>query len=174
MELDRLAKNPPQNSSSHSAKKLKNWGHSYSIVIMQLIYESPGSRFVQHYCSLYLRKYLRRTQKLGHCNVFIMQEYLAEFQFCKVILHLLSDAGASNDVFWIHYKLTTDMVKELYQTLSSRPQFWIFNYFCTKCIFRVVQSVFFNYCGKSAGFAKGILAENRTKNVCFSSWLLFS
>ena len=111
---------------------------------MQLIYESPGSRFMQHYCSLYLRKYLRRTQKLGHCNVFIMQEYLAEFQFCKVILHLLSDAGASNDVFWIHYKLTTDMVKELYQTLSSRPQFWIFNYFWTKCIFRV-QSVFFNY-----------------------------
>ena len=37
--------------------------------------------------------------KAGHCNVFIMQEYLAEFQFCKVILHLLSDAGASNDVF---------------------------------------------------------------------------
>ena len=26
---------------------------------------------------------------------------------------------------------------------------------------------------KSAGSAKGILAENRTKNVCFSSWLLF-
>ena len=39
------------------------------------------------------------TKASPHCNVFIMHEYHAEFQFCKVILHLLSDAGASKRRF---------------------------------------------------------------------------
>ena len=49
--------------------------------------------------SVFTEVFGENTKASPHCNVFIMHEYHAEFQFCKVILHLLSDAGASKRRF---------------------------------------------------------------------------
>ena len=68
---------------NHAVDLLKSWNWVYAALLLQSVFAEV----------------FEENTKAGHCNVFIMQEYLAEFQFCKVILHLLSDAGASNDVF---------------------------------------------------------------------------
>ena len=49
--------------------------------------------------SVFTEVFGENTKASPHCTVFIMHEYHAEFQFCKVILHLLSDAGASKRRF---------------------------------------------------------------------------
>lgn len=112
-----------------------------------------------HCISLYLRKYLRRTQKLRHCNVFIMHEYLAEFQFCKVILHLLSDAGAASETFfeYIISTLTTAMASftKHRRRYSAGPQFQLFK------SSTFAQSVFSQYI-----FQLRKAKEGQRKKIC--------